>query len=200
MQLRLPSLLLLLLVLGFPLAGGSPARAVEPATAAVASPQDRSFIDLFLRAGLAAIEAGRLASTQSPQASVRYFGRTLAQAHEAANRELTTLAAPLRLPPLPDDPDGDHKADADQLRQAGPERFDLQFLATQVRGQQDLIRILEIEATTGDHVALRRFAARLLPEIHDQLLQARTLAAALPGASPLTGPADATAAPSPPGR
>ncbi|MCC2637374.1 MAG: hypothetical protein K0Q68_1093 [Moraxellaceae bacterium] len=201
MAVLLPALLVLLLL---PFAGGGPAAAEAPGVTAdvarVATPQDRSFIDLFLRAAFAAIEAGELARAQSPQTTVRDYGSTLARHYEDASRQLARLAAPLHLPPLPDEPDSEHKASADRLRRAGPARFDQQFLATQVRELQDLIRILEIEATTGDHLALRKFATRLLPETHDHLLQARTLAATLPGAVPLTGPAEAAAAPSPPGR
>lgn len=190
MLLRLSSLLVLPLLVP-PFAAGAPDGAGAAAvTTAVASPQDRGFIDLFLRAGLAAIESGRLAWTQSPQAAVRDFGRTLAQRQEETNRELAALAAPLHLPPLPDAPDGDDKTAADLLRQAGPERFDQQFLATQVRELLDLIRILEIEATTGDNLVLKHFATRLLPEVRDHLLQARTLAATLPDT--------ATADPNPP--
>lgn len=174
----LPRLCLLLLLVA-PVATAStamPASAAEPAPPAVASPQDRSFIDLFTRASLAAAEAGELAARRGRHPLVRHYGTLLAQDFAEARRQLVHIAGTLHLPPLPQEPDGEQKAAADRLQQAAATDFDLEYLALQGQAHDDLLRIIEIEARTGDNRALREFATAMLPRVREFRLQSQVLA------------------------
>lgn len=184
----LPPLLLLLGSLLGPAtarADASPLAETGAQRAAVASPQDRSFLNLFLRAGLATAEAGRLAAQRSADPEVRQLGAALDAEAREANRELDSLAAPLDLPPFPAEPDAEHKATASRLQRAAPVDFDRQFLKQQVRDQDDLLQVLAIEADTGDNPLLRAFAARQTERLRESRRQAKALAAQLPALPPL---------------
>lgn len=167
------------------LAAAVPAR-VQAATApGVPSPQDRGFVQQFLRASLAVREAGALATGRAGDPGVRAYGATLLRRHEASGQELAALASTLPLPPLPDEPDGDQKAMLDGLLQASATGFDRLFLSRLLTEQEDLIKVLSIQAATGDQPALRDFALRQLPVQQDLVQRARALASGV-GMPPLS--------------
>lgn len=173
------------------LADASPLAETGAERAAVASPQDRSFLTLFLRAGVAAAEAGQLATQRARLPEVRRLGAVLGDAFQAATRQLDGLTAPLGLSHLPREPDAEHKVAAERLQQAAPLAFDRQFLDQQLQDQEDLLQVLDIEASTGDNPDLKAFAARELDRIRGTYRQTRTLAAQLP-AAPAAGLSVAT--------
>lgn len=149
------------------------------------SPQDRSFVLLFLHASLAAQEAGELAADRGRAPGVRAYGALLLRHHDAGRHELAALAATLPLPPLPAQPDGNQLALLERLQRSPEGRFDHLFLTRLAAEQEDLIKVLSIQAATGDQPALRAFAQRQLPVLHDLVAQARALAAAT-DAAPLS--------------
>lgn len=172
----LPRCLALLLVLFVPcvvLADSAPAMTRESAT--VATPQDRHFITHFLQASIAATEAGALATRQASAPELRAYGEQLLRSLGQAGHELGQLVAPLHLPPLPDDPDADHKALMLRLQQGSPAQFDQVFLASQLERQEDLLSVLSIEAATGDQPVLRSFATRQLPVVQELRQRALSL-------------------------
>lgn len=190
--------LLLMLVAALSMRGeranAAPLAPADAPAPTVASPQDRSFIDQFLRAGFAAIEAGELAATRAGHAEVRRFGATLATAFRGATRELQAIAAGLDLPPLATEPDAEHKAAGDRLRALPPAAFDATYLAQVTRDLEDLARVADIEADTGDSPGLTAFATAhrgnlraLLDQAHaltDQITSGNTVRAVPPPASP----------------
>jgi putative membrane protein len=155
------------------LAAAAPARATAPAAP---SPQDRGFVQQFLRASLAAREAGALAAGRGEDPGVRAYGATLLRRHEASEQELQALAVTLPLAPLPDEPDGDQKAMLDELLQSPGPDFDRLFLSRLLAAQEDLVKVVSIQAATGDQPALRGFAQRQLPVLQDLVQRARALA------------------------
>lgn len=141
----------------------------------IASPQDRSFIDLFLRAGLAATEAGHLARGRAQHPLVRHYGAMLASDFREASRQLVLLTEGMHLPPLPRDIDGNQKAAAARLQQTPSPTFDREYLTQQFRAQDDLFRIAYLQAVTGDNQALRKFAATLLTQLLEYQSQSQAL-------------------------
>lgn len=145
----------------------------------VPSPQDRGFVQDFLHASLAAREAGALAAGRGRDPGVRAYGATLLRRHEASEQELAQLVATLPLPPLPDEPDGNRKAMLEGLLRVPSPGFGRLFLSGQLTEEEDLIKVLSIQASTGDQPALRDFAQRQLPLQQDLVQRARALAAGL---------------------
>lgn len=193
---QVPRLCLFLLLLAPALLGAAPGWAdLSPLAdtgaerAAVASPQDRSFLQLFLRAGLAAGEAGQLAARRGRHPGIRDLGLQLEAAFQGATRQLREVAAPLGLPPLPEEPDANQKAAGLRLQQAPGTHFDHEFLDLQLREQADLLQVLEIEAATGDNPAIKAFAAAQLEQLRDARRQTLALLAQLPAATTTGAPA-----------
>lgn len=186
-----PRLALAAVLAALPLPAAAALVAAAPATGArtespvAPSPQDRGFVQAFLRASLAVREAGALAAGRGLDPGVRAYGATLLRRHDAGARELETLAATLPLPPLPEEPDGDQKAMLDRLLQAPSAGFDHLFLSRLLAEQEDLIKVLSIQAATGEQPALRDFARRQLPVLQDLVQRARELATAT-GIPPLS--------------
>jgi predicted outer membrane protein len=150
--------------------------ALQLPAAQTLAPQDRGFVDAFTAAGLAAIEAGTLATQRAGNAELRRLGSQLAADFRAANRQLADLLAPLQLAPLPEAPDAEHKAIADQLGQLKAHRFDRLYLDTQRHDHRDLIALLELQLRTGDNRKLQEFAAAMLPTLHTNLQRLTRLA------------------------
>lgn len=191
-----PRLCLFLLLLAPALLGAAPGWAdLSPLAetgaqrAAVASPQDRSFLYLFLRAALAADEAGQLAAERGRHPGIRDLGQQLETAFQAATQQLRQVAAPLGLPPLPEEPDANQKAAGLRLQQAPDTHFDREFLDLQLREQADLLQVLEIEAATGDNPAIKAFALAQLEQLRDTRRQTLALLAQLPAATTTGAPA-----------
>lgn len=173
-----PVLLLMLLALltaPWHRVDAAPLAPANDTPATVASPQDRGFLDQFLRASYAATEAGTLAATRAGHPEVRRFGATLETSFRAAARELMTIADGLDLPPLAEEPDGEHKAVNDRLRQLPPAAFDATYLAQVTHDLEDLARVTDIEADTGDNPGLKAFAVAHRGTLRAHLDQAHAL-------------------------
>lgn len=147
---------------------------------AVASPQDRSFLNYFLEASLAAAEAGHLAAQRAALLPVRQLGGQLRATFDSLRQQLTGMVSPLPLPPLPEAPAAGQVAALDRLRQAGADDFDRQYLAQQLDDQARLLRLLEIEAGTGDNPDIKAFANAQLAQLRAIRQQTLALAGTLP--------------------
>lgn len=152
----------------------------------VASPQDRSFLNDFIAASLAATEAGQMAMQRASLAAVRELGGQLQAAFMAARRQLAGLTSALPLPPLPEAPAPGQLAGLERLRQAPDSRFDHLYLLQQLDAQDGLLRLLEIESGTGDNPAIKAFATSHLAQLHALRQQTQALATSLPP-SPAAG-------------
>lgn len=143
------------------------------------NPQDHSFAVLFANAGLAEQELGRLADRRSRRPDVRKLARMLTDDHQRMHARLTAMLAPMRLAPLPDQPDAEDKALAHQLQQADRSDFDRLYADARVRDHEDLISVLEMEASSGERPELRQFASDTLVLERRHLEEARRVAAEL---------------------
>jgi putative membrane protein len=161
-----------------PVDGGTPAATVEQAT-----PQDRSFIELFRNATVGEAELGELAARKSRSPEIQEFGRQLASESRAALKRLEALVAPLRLPALSTAPDAEHKALAQQLARAEPPDFDRLLMDALVREHEDQVSVLEMEVSAGSHSELKKFAADTLPMVREHLRRAKDIGTALKAAT-----------------
>ena len=124
--------------------------AAQPPAARTLLPQDRGFVDAFFATGLAEIETGELAGRLASDPELRRLGSRLTADFAAANRRLAELLGPMRLAPLPDEPDAEHKAIADRLRESGAGDFD--HLAHAVGKTRDQLLAIGLEVEELDHL------------------------------------------------
>ncbi|MDF3032093.1 MAG: hypothetical protein K0R03_2651 [Moraxellaceae bacterium] len=158
--------------------------AAQPPASRTLLPQDRGFVDAFVTAGLAVIETGELAGRLADDPELRRLGSRLAADFAAANRRLAELLGPMQLAPLPDEPDAEHKAIADRLRESGAADFDHLYLELQQRDHRDLVALLEMQMGVGENAELKKFAAELLPQLRANLQRISKLAESMKAGAP----------------
>lgn len=136
-----------------------------------------SFAQLAASSGLFEVESGRLAMDKAANESVREFARMMVQDHTASNQRLTTLANAhgITVSPMPS---GKQQQMLTQNRGLSGNEFDRQYLADQVVGHQETLRIYEQATAAADPgmTPFREFATQSLPMLRQHLQMAQSLA------------------------
>ena len=158
--------------------------------------QDRLFVMLVGAGGLAEVELGRLAQQKAGSDAVKAFAGRMVDDHEAANKELASLAKAAGIAP-PTEPDPAHQAMRELLEKLSGAAFDRAYMLGQVVDHQKTVQLLEWELGSGQDQALKNFAAEALPKIFDHLRMAQAVQAELTGQAPPRLAARATSAPRP---
>jgi putative membrane protein len=136
---------------------------------------DQQFVDIAAAGELAEIDLSRLAHRKGHHRLVRLFGEHMVAEHAqskdrllaAAKRVNITTSAAL---------DSQEQAVHAQLGSLGGPDFDRQYISGQVKGHQDMIRLFETEAQSGENPQLKKFAQQLLPKLRQQLHRAEGVA------------------------
>ncbi|HEX3953774.1 MAG TPA: DUF4142 domain-containing protein [Stellaceae bacterium] len=150
-----------------------PPAAAAPAPAPVSA--DQQFIDQAASGGMAEVEAGKLARTQSKNRAVRSFGARMVSDHGRANAHLMALVKKLKMTANPS------PADTSQLASLSGPDFDKAYIPDQVKAHEDTIALFEAEAKDGENAQLKRFAQSSLPMLRAHLKQAQGIAAKMGG-------------------
>jgi putative membrane protein len=141
------------------------------ATPAVPISPDQDFLNRAATGTGNEIALGRLAQARGSTASVRALGAHIAAEHSRVHAGLMALARQLNQVP-----NAAH-ADLSQLTALSGPDFDRQFLADQVRNQQEALVLFENEAQAGQDPRLRRFARDRVPMLRRDLQRAESVAA-----------------------
>ena len=144
-----------------------------------ASP-DQGFYTEAAIAGMAEVEAGKLAQARGTTQEVRDFGALMASDHTRANEMLKSLAAGKRIT-LPTELDAKSKAMLRELETASGAAFDAAYLRGQVVAHQDTEALLKQEVMSGEDGDAQAWASAMLPIVQAHLKRVRALAHAIPG-------------------
>src|SRR5207249_2943488 len=115
------------------------------------------------------IELGRLAEQRGFAPAVRSFGGHIAAEHARAHARLIALSQRFALIPTARNPD------LSRLTALSGPQFDQQFMADQVKNQQEALALFEGEAQNGQEPQLRRFAREWLPILRRDLQRAEVI-------------------------
>lgn len=115
--------------------------------------------------GMYEVEAGRIAAQRSTNPRIKAFGEKMVADHGKANEELKPIAAAANLT-VPTALDQRHQGLIDNLRGATDQDFDRVYLQQQEAAHNETAMMLETYGRTGDHEALKAWAARTLPVVH----------------------------------
>lgn len=154
----------------------------------VANLVDIIFLQQLSIGGRAEVELGKLADGRSSAASIEQFGKQMVREHTDTNRKLTSLARSAKVE-LPPDLDAEHVAARGELAALKGSTFDLRYVDSQIKDHQKAAQLLIHEIGSGQHGAVRQFAAETLPNVMQHLEMAQTLHAELTGAGPPPKPA-----------
>jgi putative membrane protein len=157
----------------------------KPAEAA--NTVDIVFLKQMAIGNRAEVELGKLAGDKSSLASIDRFGQHMVKDHGEAGSKVNSLARSAGVD-LPRDLDAEHDATRKQLQALGGKDFDLRYVESQIKGHQKTVQLLAHEIASGQHTAVRQFAADTLPKVMEHLERAKALHAELTGAAPPTEP------------
>jgi putative membrane protein len=135
------------------------ASAQQPTTATEQSarPGARDFINQMSIAGMAEVQLGMLASERGMNPDVKAFGQMMVKDHSQANKELTQIAAQLKVQP-PKDPDATHRDLANRLSKLQGAEFDREYMTAMVQGHEEVLK--ELRAFTGNQLTTNAPAER----------------------------------------
>jgi len=136
------------------------------------SRSDRKFIEKTAQAGMAEVDAGKLAETKADGQEVKDFARRMVADHTRANEELKQLATSKGVE-MPNDVTRKHHRIMDKLQHHTAAQFEREYLRNQVSDHKDVVRAFEKEAKGGGDADLRNWAAGKLPTLREHLQMAQ---------------------------
>ena len=136
------------------------------------SKDDGGFIQDAARAGIAEVNAARLAKGKAEGQEVKDFARRMEEDHTKSNAELEKLAKS-RGVELPGDVDRKHRRVMDELRTHTAAQFEREYMKGQVSDHKSVVREFEREAKHGHDAELKKWAADTLPTLREHLKMAQ---------------------------
>lgn len=133
---------------------------------------DRSFVSEAAMAGMAEVEAGRLAVQKASSPAVRQFAQKMVDDHAAANAELMKLAQTKGVAP-PAELDRSHRRAVTALEKQSGADFDRAYMKMQVSDHEKTVSRFEKQAKSGQDAELRAWAQAKLPTLREHLRMAR---------------------------
>jgi putative membrane protein len=136
---------------------------------------DVKWMEKAARAGIAEVEAGKLAAAQGKRDDVRAFGKQMIEDHGKANEELKAIAAKKGVT-LPDKTDSKHIKAATKLSGLNGDKFDKEYIANPgVSDHKDAQKLFKDGSKDLKDADLKVFAQKTLPTIEHHLMMVEDL-------------------------
>ncbi len=134
---------------------------------------DRQFTDKAAIAGMAEVDAGKLAEQKAQDSQVKQFGQRMVHDHTQANDRLKQIAA-TKAVDLPTKLDKHAQQEIDKLVKLSGDEFDRTYIKAQVSDHKKVISEFEKEASSGKDADLVKFAQTTLPTLREHLDRAQS--------------------------
>ena len=145
------------------------------APSATIAKSDVRWMERAARAGIAEVEAGKLAASQGKRDEVRNFGTTMADHHAKANEELIAIAQQKRVL-LPNKADRSHLRELKKLASVAPDKFDAVYIRDLgIRDHTNAAKLFEDGMTKLEDPDLKAYAAKYLSMIQRHFQMARDI-------------------------
>ena len=145
----------------------SPDRANAPSTA--------DFIKNAAIAGMFEIQSSRLALRKHVAAD-QNFAKRMIRDHQRIGTELKRLVRARHVnAQVPNALDDVHKQMIDKLRDENGQAFDKDYSQMQQQGHEEAVTLFKNYSENGDNAALKKWAAKTLPELQSHLTMANKL-------------------------
>jgi putative membrane protein len=138
---------------------------------------DESFFKNAAEAGIAEVEAGKMAESKGTSAAVKEFAAMMVKDHSAANAKLKKIAMSKGLE-LPTEPGMMDKAKAKKTDMKSGDSFDKDYIQGQIKAHKDTVDLLQKEIESGKDPEARAFATDTLPTVKMHLQKIEQIAAA----------------------
>jgi len=146
-----------------------------PLTAFAASNPDASFYKNAAEAGIAEVEAGKLAQDKGGSQKVKDFGAMMVTDHSAANDKLKSLASSKDIS-LPSSSSVGQMANKAKLDVLSGDTFDKSYIKSQLKAHREAVALFKKESTTGQDSDAKAFAKATLPTLRTHLKAVTALA------------------------
>ena len=150
--------------------------ALAVATTAQAADQisPKDFVDQASAAGVAEVEAGKLALEKGSHPKVKEFARMMVDEHTAVGKELAALAKTKKLE-INEDATLTDQAKEKILEMRDGESFDRAYANNQVTAHSAAVALF-VKAASSEDQSIRTFATQALPTLEHHLELAKNLA------------------------
>ncbi len=137
------------------------------------APADRRFAERAAEAGMAEVEAGKLAQQKAQDPQVKQFGERMVHDHSQANDRLKEIASKKGIE-LPTRLDKKAQKELDKFEKASADDFDRTYIKAQLADHKKAIALFKDEQKSGKDADLRKFASDTLPTLEEHLKQAQS--------------------------
>jgi putative membrane protein len=146
-----------------------------PLAAFAASNPDAAFYKNAAEAGIAEVEAGKLAQDKGGSQQVKDFGAMMVTDHSAANDKLKALASSKDIT-LPSSSSVGQMANKAKLDVLSGDTFDKSYIKGQLKAHRQAVALFKKESTTGQDSDAKAFAMATLPTLRSHLKAVTALA------------------------
>lgn len=149
-----------------------------PLLAADPNAQAQNFVSAASAAGMAEIDAAKLALKKSQANDVKTFAQHIIDDHTKANAELKAIAQKQKLE-MADEPGMVDQAKAKVL-DVRDESFDAAYASNQVSAHEDAVKLFTDAANNSADTEIKAFAQQTLPVLQQHLEMAQEMVKAHP--------------------
>lgn len=142
------------------------------------SDQDKKFADVAAMGGMMEVMAGKLAASNTTNATVKALGEMMVKDHTKGNEELKKWASTVSYT-LPTNVDAEMQKVYDNLKAKKGMEFDRMFTDLMVSDHQKVIAAFKKEASEGKETSLKSFATNTLPTLEHHLMESEKAKAAV---------------------
>ena len=146
-----------------------------PLAAFAASNPDAAFYKNAAEAGIAEVEAGKLAQDKGGSQKVKDFGAMMVTDHSAANDKLKALASSKDIT-LPSSSSVGQMANKAKLEVLSGDTFDKSYIKGQLKAHREAVALFKKESTAGQDTDAKAFATATLPTLRAHLKAVTALA------------------------
>jgi putative membrane protein len=137
---------------------------------------DRAFVTQAAAAGMAEVEAGKVAANKTTDPQVKAFAQDLVKDHTKANDQLMKIAAAKGVP-VPAEPHNEARQRVNNLRGLSGQLLVRTFVNDfGIDAHKKAIELFERQAREGADPELKAFAEKTLPALREHLAMAEGLA------------------------
>jgi putative membrane protein len=137
---------------------------------------DQDFYKNAAEAGIAEVEAGKLAESKGSSAAVKDFGAMMVKDHTEANNKLKAVATTQNVADLPTTSGVKQMANKAKLEVLTGDTFDKSYIKGQISAHEETAALLKKEIASGQDSQAKAFAKETLPKVQAHLKKIRAIA------------------------
>jgi putative membrane protein len=142
------------------------------------------FVETAAISDMFEIQSSQAALEKSTRDDVKEFAQHMIDDHTKVSGEMKALLQSANIDAqIPMDLDKKHAQQVTKMQGMSGAKFDAAYIAAQVKGHQEAVRLYQSYAQSGDNAELKQFAQTTLPSLQEHLKHAQSLKSGKSGKS-----------------